>query len=120
MRRPLVFVAGPCDGPDILANVTRAVEVSDMIVAGTGAVTFIPHLAVLHQLISPRTRADWLAWGLELLARCDALYRIDGPSPGADAEVDEAVRLGIPVFWSMVELKLWAQRREIDGVLGAA
>lgn len=118
--KPLVYIAGPFDKPDVLLNVRRAIEVGDMIRAGTGLEVFIPHLAVLHQLISPRTRADWLAYDLEMLAHCDAVYRIDGESPGADAEVDEAVRLGIPVFWSFVELKLWAQRRDAESVLGAA
>ena len=39
-----------------------------------------------------------------LASRCDACFRIGGPSPGADAEADHFRRLGKPVFRSLDEL----------------
>lgn len=44
---------------------------------------------------------------LRWLRRCDALYRIPGESGGADIEVAEAERLGIPVFRDLTALATW-------------
>jgi hypothetical protein len=41
-----------------------------------------------------------LAW----LAKCDAVLRITGESPGADREVKEAMRLNIPVYLGIDQL----------------
>jgi hypothetical protein len=47
---------------------------------------------------------DWLAFGLELVERADAVVRIPGESPGADREVAHAVAKEIPVFFGVEEL----------------
>ena len=39
-----------------------------------------------------------------LASRCDACFGIGGPSPGADAEVEQFRRLGKPVFRSLDEV----------------
>jgi hypothetical protein len=39
-----------------------------------------------------------------LLARCDALLRIEGPSRGADLDVARAKALGLPVFTQVEQL----------------
>jgi hypothetical protein len=39
------------------------------------------------------------------LELCDAVYRIEGASPGADREVRRAVEVGMPVYYSLEELE---------------
>ncbi len=39
-----------------------------------------------------------------LLARCDAVWRIDGASKGADIDVATARKLGLPVFYALDEI----------------
>ena len=41
---------------------------------------------------------------LQLAKRCDAMLRLDGPSPGADAEVQSFRRRGLPVFQSLDDI----------------
>ncbi len=38
---------------------------------------------------------------------CDAVYRVQNESKGADREVELARSLGMPVFTSMEELRAW-------------
>lgn len=49
----------------------------------------------------------WLDMCFEQIKRCDALFRMDGFSPGADKEVELAKKLGIPVFHHHGSLSKW-------------
>jgi len=42
---------------------------------------------------------------MEWITVCDCVLRLEGESPGADAEVVLAKKKGIPVFYSIDELK---------------
>lgn len=108
--KPLVYIAGPYTSPDPIQNTHRAIIVAARVL-DIGAVPFIPHLSMLWHLVEPRPVDFWYAYDLELLARCDAVFRIPGPSVGADAEVIEAKRLGIPVVYGMDELADWLEHR---------
>lgn len=82
---------------------------------------FCPHLSILVPLVCGLTGGAggvddhefWLAHDFEVLNHCHALYRMDGESVGADAEVDY-VRNGrdgrgsIPVFTTLTGLYDWA------------
>lgn len=50
------------------------------------------------------SHADWLAVDLAWVAVSDAVLRLPGESTGADIEMAEALRLGIPVFTSIPDL----------------
>ena len=66
----------------------------------TGFVTpIIPHLNIAWHLAYPHPLEYWYTYDLALLAHCHALFRIQGESAGADAEVDEAQKLQLPVFF---------------------
>jgi hypothetical protein len=56
------------------------------------------------------THADWLGIDLPWVARSDAVLRLPGESRGADAEVAEAERNGIPVFYAVEDVIGWSQR----------
>lgn len=47
------------------------------------------------------TFEDWMRIDFELIRRCDGLLRLPGESVGADAEVEHAGKLGLPVFDSV-------------------
>jgi hypothetical protein len=109
--RPLVYVAGPYTHPDPVSN-TNAVIVLASELVDEGLVTpFVPHLTMLWHAISPRPLDFWYEYDIAFLGRCDALYRMEGPSTGADREVEFAHARGIPVFTSRDELNAWASER---------
>lgn len=94
--KPLAYIAGPYTHPDPILNTRRAIEVADALIE-RGFAVFVPHLTMLWHLVSPRTLEQWYEIDLAMLAHCQVLYRLPGVSRGADAEVAEARRLGIPV-----------------------
>lgn len=52
----------------------------------------------------PATYERWMMWCLAMVARCDCVLRLPGESAGADDEVAEAQRLGLPVYFSLEEV----------------
>lgn len=103
MNKKWVYIAGPYTKPDPVVNVQAAVSYAESLVV-FGHHPVVPHLSHLWHLVSPHSWAFWLALDLETLSRCDVLYRFPGESPGADREVAEAKRLGIPVYLNWAEL----------------
>lgn len=55
------------------------------------------------------THADWLDIDLEWVRVSDAVLRLPGESAGADTEVAEANRRGIPVFDSAAAVVTWSR-----------
>jgi uncharacterized protein DUF4406 len=98
-----VYVAGPYSSGDVAANVRSAYEAANRLVDG-GLAAFVPHHTHFWHLIFPRPYEEWLTLDLAFLPCCDAVLRLPGESPGADGEVREARKLGIPVFEDVDEL----------------
>lgn len=101
----LVYLAGPYSKPDPVENMHRAIKIADGLL--DVCVPFIPHLTGTWHMVSPKPYPEWLALDLAYLARCDAVYRFDGESSGADGEVNHALELGIPIFHSEASLREW-------------
>jgi hypothetical protein len=97
-----VYIAGPYSYNEAV-NIHNAVIAANALLA-RGYLPFIPHLCHLWHLITPKHYSSWLTYGLEWLKECDCVFRLPGDSPGADAEVAEAERLGLPVYHSYHEL----------------
>lgn len=110
MRPILVYIAGPYRVPDSCLNTNKAIHVAETVVAA-GLVPVIPHLSHFWHTMVPHPVDFWLEYDLHLMRRCDAVLRFSGFSSGADAEVAEANRLGIPVFFNLDELVQWASNR---------
>jgi hypothetical protein len=102
--KPLVYVAGPYAHPDPVANTHDTIKVGTRLVEDGHCTPFIPHLTLLWHAIDPHPAEFWYAYDLEILARCDILLRLAGPSIGADVEVREAQRRGIPIVHNVDEL----------------
>jgi len=99
-------------GPNLHAAASVA---ADLLLAGCDPV--VPHMTWILHAIRPDVPVEaWRDWCLGVLARCDALYRLDGESVGADIEVARAMELGVPVFWSLDALESWRMAREGDSV----
>jgi len=110
---PVVYVAGPVTARTTRQrwlNIARAQQVG-FVIWRLGAVAVVPHLNSLglgdHITDEIIYRGD-----LELLARCDAMFRLPGwkRSRGTCYETAWAVRLGIPIFEDLDELACWVQR----------
>jgi nucleoside 2-deoxyribosyltransferase len=106
--RPLVYIAGPYTRPDPVENSHAIIQfASDLI--DEGLVTpVVPHLTLMWHLVSPRPLEFWYEYDVATLARCDALFRVDGESTGADREVEFAAARAIPVFTTRDQLREWA------------
>lgn len=119
----LVYVAGPISKGDLVANICRAHEVGIALLK-MGASVIVPHgscfwgsrvrltsreeLGFVPQVLPSGTvHKDWYEIDLEIVKRCDAVYRIYGESTGADLEVQHARANQIPVFFFLDHIKQW-------------
>ena len=109
VERPLVYLAGPYTTPDPVQNTNAMIAVASKMIADGVVTPFVPHLTLLWHLVFPQPVEFWYAYDLAVLARCDALLRLPGPSTGADAEVDYAHAVNVPAFDELDELYNWAR-----------
>lgn len=121
MRKPLVYLAGPISRPDPLINCRNGVILYRRMIVEGVVTPFLPHLSILVPLVcggeggAVDGQEFWLPYDFEILDSCDALYRMDGESAGADYEVNY-VRNGrqglgsIPVFTTLDGLYAWADQ----------
>lgn len=106
--KPLVYIAGPYSHPDPVVNTKKALDVADLMLDEGRVTPIVPHLTMFWHFHSPRHIENWYAYDLEVLARCDALYRLQGESTGADREEAFAVEADIPIFRTFAVLYIWA------------
>lgn len=109
--RPLVYLAGPYTHPDPVVNTHRAIVTAAHLMVDAPLTVVVPHLTMLWHLVHPQPLDWWYSYDLALLARCDALLRIEGASTGADAEVEFAHLRGIPVLHGVEAARGWARSR---------
>lgn len=98
MPRKVVYVAGPYTHGDRSDNVRNAIA-AGMRLLDAGYAPVVPILSHFADLIHPRPYEDWLQADLAILSKCDAMVRLSGFSPGSKRELQEAMVLGIPVYW---------------------
>jgi hypothetical protein len=117
----LVYVAGPYTSPDPIENTNTAIRIADDLYHDSHGliVPIIPHLTAFWHLVRPHEYSYWLSYDLKVMSRCDAVFRWPGPSTGADGEVADAVRQGIPVFTTIEGLMRWAEQSEARDALPA-
>jgi hypothetical protein len=114
-----VYVAGPYTHPEPVENTHKAIRVANRLVA-CGFTPIIPRLTLAWNLVSPMPAKFWYDYTLQLMFRCDIVYRMAGDSVGGDIEVAEARKAGIPVFMeidgaSPENLDLWLKKFECAG-----
>lgn len=100
-RLPVIFISGPFRAPTpygVEENCRRA-EAAALEVWRAGAVAICVH-AMCRHYSGAAPDSVWLAGDLEILRRCDAVLLVEGweASSGTRGEIEEAERLGIPVW----------------------
>jgi nucleoside 2-deoxyribosyltransferase len=98
-----VYIAAPYTLGDREKNVLKAMETADILIR-SGFAPFNPLLTHFQHVKFPQNYEMWMRQDFVYLQRCDCLLRIPGKSKGADREIKEAKRLGIPVFNSIEDL----------------
>jgi hypothetical protein len=99
-----IYIAGPYSGGDTVINVRTAILMAEGLMM-LGLIPYIPHLTMFWHLITPHNYDFWLKYDLNWLDKCDGLLRLSGESSGADKEVEYAQARGIPVYYSIEEIK---------------
>jgi len=102
-----VYIASKYSDGDKQQNVYLHLEAAHRLI-DLGFSVFAPLLSHYIDLYFPKSYDVWMNHDLEWLPVCDCLLRLDGESPGADIEVKEAEKLGIPVFYDIKSLEEWA------------
>lgn len=101
---PFVYVASPYTLGGVEANVVASIEAGEAIVATGKAIPVLPLLSHLWEVNRPHSYEFWIHYTMWLLSTCDMVVRLPGESKGADGEVAEAERLGLPVFFGLDDL----------------
>lgn len=99
-----IYIAAPYTKGDVAQNVRGAIEVADKLLE-RGHYPYVPHLTHFWHFISPKSWGLWLDIDRIWIAQCEALLRLPGESVGADNEVAYAKAIGIPIYWSIEEIK---------------
>ncbi len=100
MTKPLVYIAGPIYGSGTPnGNLRRALDAAELLMSA-GAIPFVPHLFLEWEKVHfhEGDQEFWQEMDFAWLAKCDALVRLDGPSPGSDREMAFAEEREIPCF----------------------
>jgi hypothetical protein len=117
MARRLIYVAGPYTHPDPVENTHATCRVAMAIYERTEWCPVVPHLSLLWHAVVPRPERHWLDYDLHLLRACDAIVRLPGFSRGADGEMQEAERIGLPVVQfddlPREAIAAWRPRRDV-------
>lgn len=113
----LIYVAGRYRAatPEGVRLNIEAARAMGVLVAELGIYPVIPHantagfenfLASGHDTLARDGSNLWLSGSLELMRKCDGVILVPGGSRsvGTRAEVDEALRIGLPIFYSIAEL----------------
>lgn len=107
-----VYVSGPITQGDQFVNCRNAILAGQELLM-LGLCPFIPHANVAWNMVCPNPYEIWMKWDLEWLRQCHALLRLHGSSHGADREERLARDLGIPVFYSVEELRAWSETKGV-------
>ncbi len=115
---PVIYIAGkyraddPYDTYQLYENIEKARRLGVEVIK-LNAMPLIPHCNT--SFMEGLNTADFFIDGTkELMRRCDAvLIQTENweTSTGTKGEIEEANRLGIPVFWELGELKWWLKNQ---------
>jgi hypothetical protein len=95
-------------------NVRRAEEAAYEIMKLGGLWPVCPHSNTRHYFAAACTYEQAIEATLELMRRCDAAFFCPGweQSSGARGEHEEALRLGMPIFYDLEALAAWRSAME--------
>ncbi len=100
-----IYVAGPITKGDQFLNVRAALDAGSALLA-LGHVPFVPHLTCFWHITHPNEYETWMAYDSAWIDVCQGVLRIPGESAGADREVAQAARLGLPVWYRLDDVPI--------------
>jgi hypothetical protein len=103
-----IYIASPYTKGDLTQNLEAHIDAANKL-ANAGFTPFAPLLFHWWDKQHPHTYEFWCKQGLDWIEKCDAVVRLPGDSSGADAEVDHALDLHIPVFLTLETFFTWAE-----------
>jgi hypothetical protein len=120
-RRQLrLYVAGPIQGADLLHSLSN-IDHGQLFTARLFQLGFAPFPVFCDASFIQRVRPvpaikDVYEYSLAWLRGADAMIVMDGweKSNGCKAELAEATRLAVPVFFDIADLCAWADRQNIN------
>lgn len=106
LNRMTVYISGPITtGGNVYKNLNHGIVVWRELVKRKYA-PFCPHMNDVGYLVTgePVSWEEALEIDEEFVAMCDVLLRLPGKSKGGDREVAHAIKMGVPVVYSIDEL----------------
>ena len=104
-----VYIASPYTIGDVAKNVRRQVDTATILI-DCGMAPFWPLNSHFLHMFWPKSYETWVKLDEAWVKKCDALYRLEGESNGADREVLIAKENGIPVFYNLNDLYEWSKQ----------
>ncbi len=96
MTRPLLYLAGPYSADPVICS-RAAILTATAIYRNTAFAPVVPHLSLFWHTLIPMPYEDWLEIDFAIIARCHAITRLPGESPGADRELEHAKQHDVPL-----------------------
>lgn len=93
-----IYIASPYTLGDTATNVRRQIDAANQLIDAGYVPVWPLSCHYLHEVVE-RDYETWMVMCFAWLSRCDGVLRLTGESSGADREVQEAYRLGIPVLF---------------------
>jgi hypothetical protein len=98
-----VYVAGPISKGPLERNIRRALDAANLLMHN-GFHPYVPHLCCFFDITHPHPYERWMELGFAYISACEAVFRLEGESTGADRECEFAEAFGIPVFYNIHDL----------------
>lgn len=119
MRPMVVYLSGPISNggtatPEQIADNVRASLGTHVELMRAGFAVINPILTAYVDEMHDIPWNTWITADLAILARCDAVLRLPGPSVGADQECAFAREKWIPVFVSIDDLVRYRDRMTFE------
>ncbi len=93
-----IYIASPYTLGDTATNVRRQIDAANQLIDAGYVPVWPLSCHYLHEVVE-RDYETWMVMCFAWLSRCDGVWRLTGDSKGADREVQEAYRLGLPVLF---------------------
>lgn len=103
MNGKSVYIACPYSIGNQEEHVTNSI-VTSHILADLGFIPFNPLLVHYWHIMYERSYEYWCDYTMYWLLKCNMVLRLPGESKGADAEVEMAIKMNIPVYYNIPTL----------------
>lgn len=124
--KPTVYIASPYSSGEPAMNAHFQCKIFDKLLGDGKVLPVAPLWSHFQHILFPRPYEDWITYDQAMLRLYDSCLRLkaelphvnykENESKGADAEVEEFIIQGKPVFYSIEELYNWADKCKFDEV----